>query len=177
MGPIGHFAVGLAAKPVAPKVPIFVLLVATVILDVLAIAFAFAGIEGVKTGIPWSHGLFMSVMWSVVAALLAARIYRDFRAGAVVGLLVLSHWVLDFVSHPIPFSSFSWHSWQWSFGHPLPPDLPLLFGGSPKVGLGLYNSISAVEATALEVGLFILGGAVYATFVFKKRKAGRSQPG
>ena len=61
MGPIGHFAVGLAAKPVAPKVPIFVLLVATVILDVLAIAFAFAGIEGVKTGIPWSHGLFMSV--------------------------------------------------------------------------------------------------------------------
>ena len=30
MGPIGHFAVGLAAKPVAPKVSIFVLLVATV---------------------------------------------------------------------------------------------------------------------------------------------------
>ncbi|MGA2203442.1 MAG: hypothetical protein ABSG40_15900 [Terriglobales bacterium] len=170
MGPIGHFAVGLAAKPVAPKVPIFVLLVATVILDVLAIAFAFAGIEGVKTGIPWSHGLFMSVMWSVVAALLAARIYRDFRAGAVVGLLVLSHWVLDFVSHPIPFSSFSWHSWQWSFGHPLPPDLPLLFGGSPKVGLGLYNSISAVEATALELGMFLLGAAVYVRYIVRERK-------
>jgi hypothetical protein len=39
----------------------------------------------------------------------------------------------------------------------------------------LYNSISAVEATALEFGMFILGGAVYATFVFKNRKAGRSQ--
>ena len=56
-------------------------------------------------------------------------------------------------------------------GHPLPPDLPLLFGGSPKVGLGLYNSISAIEATALEFGMFILGGAVYAIFAFKKRKA------
>jgi len=55
-------------------------------------------------------------------------------------------------------------------------DLPLLFGGSPKVGLGLYNSISAIEATALEFGMFILGGAVYAMYVFKKRKTGGSHP-
>lgn len=175
MGPIGHFAVGLAAKPVAPKVPLGVLFLATVVLDVLAIAFAFAGIEGVKSGIPWSHDLFMSVIWSVVAALVTARLYREYRSGLVVGLLVFSHWVLDFISHPIPFSSFSWRVWQWSFGHPLLPDLPLLFGGSPKVGLGLYNSISAVEATALELGMFILGGAVYATHVVAKRKTGRSR--
>jgi hypothetical protein len=45
MGPIGHFAVGLAAKPVAPKVPLGVLFLATWLLDVLAIAFGFAGIE------------------------------------------------------------------------------------------------------------------------------------
>jgi hypothetical protein len=90
----------------------------------------------------------MSVIWSLVAALFAARIYRDRCVGLVVGLLVFSHWVLDFISHPIPFSSFSWRSWQWSYGHPLPSDLPLLFGASPKVGLGLYNSISAVEAAA-----------------------------
>jgi len=170
MGPFGHCAVGLAAKPVAPKVPIGILFLATVILDVLAIAFAFAGIESVETGIPWSHGLFMSVIWSLVAAFLAARIYRDHRAGVVVGLLVFSHWVLDFISHPIPFSSFSWRSWQWSFGNPLPPDLPLLFGGSPKVGLGLYNSISAVEATALELGMFLLGAAVYVRYIVRERK-------
>jgi hypothetical protein len=84
----------------------------------------------------------MSVILSLLAALLAARIYRDHRAGVVVGLLVFSHWVLDFIFHPIPLSSFSWRSWQWSYGHPLPSDLPLLFGNSPKVGLGLYNSIS-----------------------------------
>lgn len=176
MGPIGHFSLGLAVKPVAPKLPLGVLFLATWILDVLAIAFGFAGIEGEGiAGFPWSHGLFMSVVWSVLAALLAARIYRDHRAGVVVGLLVFSHWVLDFVSHPIPFSSFSWRSWQWSFGHPLPSDLPLLFGGSPKVGLGLYNSMSAVEATALETGMFILGAAVYAAYVVRKRKAGKSR--
>jgi len=177
MGPLGHLSVGLAAKPVAPKVPLGILLLATWILDVLAIAFGFAGIErGGSAGLPWSHGLFMSLVWSLVAAILTSRICRDNRAGVVVGFLVFSHWVLDFVSHPIPFSSFSWRLWRWSYGHLLPSDLPLLFGSSPKVGLGLYNSISAIEATTLEFGMFILGGAVYATYVFKKKKAGRSQP-
>jgi len=73
----------------------------------------------------------------------------------------------------IPFFTFSWRSCYWSYGHPLPSDLPLLFGGSPKVGLGLYNSMSAVEATALEFGMFILGGAVYATCVAMHKKIGR----
>lgn len=171
MGPLGHFSVGLAAKPWAPKVPLGVLLLATWILDIFAIAFGFAGIERPgEAGLPWSHGLFMCVVWSVLAVLLIARIYRSYRAGVIVGLLVFSHWVLDFISHPIPYSSFSWRTWQWSYGHPLPSDLPLLFRGSPKVGLGLYNSISAVEATLLELGMFILGTAVYATYVVKERK-------
>jgi hypothetical protein len=114
----------------------------------------------------------MSVVWSVAAAFLVARIYHDRRAGVVVGLLVLSHWLLDFVSHPIPFPSFSWRAWQWSYGHPLPPDLPLLFARSPKVGLGLYNSISAVEATALELGMLVLGAAVYLTYRVRSKKVG-----
>ncbi|MGC1646040.1 MAG: hypothetical protein WA741_09450, partial [Candidatus Sulfotelmatobacter sp.] len=110
------------------------------------------------------HGLFMSVIWSVAAALLSARIFRDYRAGAVVGLLVFSHWVLDFISHPM------------GFGHPQTPDLPLLFHGSRNVGLGLYNSIGVTQAILIEVAIFIPGAVVYATYVFKKRKAGRSRP-
>ena len=170
MGPLGHLSVGLAAKPAAPKVSLGVLLMATWILDVFAIAFGFSGIERAEIGSPWSHGLLMSVAWSVAFGLLAKRVYRDYRAGAAVGALVFSHWVLDFISHPIPFSSFSWSSWEWSYGHPLPSDLPLLLSSSPKVGLGLYNSISAVEATILEFGMFAVGAAVYAWFIVHKRR-------
>ena len=173
----GHCAVGLAAKPAAPRVPLGILLLATMMLDVLAIAFGWMGIEGAKTGIPWSHSLFMSVIWSLAAAFLVARLYHDQRAGVIIGLLVFSHWVLDFISHPIPFSSFSWRSWQWSYGHPLAPDLPLLFSGSPKVGLGLYNSISAAQATVLELGMLVLGAAVYVYYTVRKREGRGTRSG
>lgn len=164
MGPIGHCAIAMAAKPLAPKVPVAILFIATLLLDILAVGFMFIGIEGgEKVGNPWSHGLLMSLIWSIVAALLAGAVYHSYRSGAVVGIAVFSHWILDFVSHPIPFPSFSWRSWQWDNGHALPPDLPLLFANSRRVGLGLYNSISAVAATELEVGMFVLGTAVYVT--------------
>ncbi len=119
----------------------------------------------------------MSAVWSVVTALLIARIYCDQRAGVVVGLVLFSHWVLDFISHPIPFSGFSWPSWQWSNGRPLLSDLSLLFGSSPKVGLGLYNSISAVEATGLEFGMVVVAAPVYAWFVVKTRRETAAMPG
>jgi len=174
MGPLGHFSVGLVAKPAAPKASLGILLLASWILDVFAIVFGFTGIERSGIGDPWSHGLLMSGAWSVAFGLLAKRIYRDYRAGVAVGAVVFSHWVLDFISHPIPFSSFSWRSWQWSYGHPLPCDLPLLFSNTPRVCVGLYNSIRAMEATMLEFGMFILGVAVYTGFNVKRRRRSRT---
>ena len=170
MGPIGHCAVGMAAKPLAPRVPLGVLLVAPFALDLLAIALGLAGIESEAKGITWSHGLFMSVVWSVLAGMLGMRMFGGRRAGLVIGLLVFSHWVLDFISHPIPFASFSWRHWHWDYGHPLPPDLPLLFANSPKVGLGLYNHIGAVEATVLEFVMFAAGTAVYVVWKVRNRR-------
>ena len=172
MGPIGHCAIAMAAKPFAPRVPVGILLIATLLLDILAVGFTFIGIEGgERVGNPLSHGLLMSLLWSIVAALLAGAIYHSYRSGALVGIAVFSHWILDFISHPIPFPSFSWRSWQWDYGHALPPDLPLLFANSRRVGLGLYNSISAVAATELEVGMFVLGTAVYVTHRVLQRRA------
>ena len=176
MGPIGHCAIAMAAKPLAPKVPVGILFVATLFLDILAVVFMFIGIEGgEKVGNPWSHGLLMSAIWSAFAALLVGTVYRSYRSGAVAGIAVFSHWILDFVSHPIPFPSFSWRSWQWDNGHVLPPDLPLLFANSRRVGLGLYNAISAVAATELEVGMFVLGTAVYVTHRVFQRRTRRRQ--
>lgn len=62
-------------------------------------------------------------------------------AGWIWGL-VMSHWVLDFVTHR--------------------PDMPLVPSGGPKLGLGLWNSVVAtlvVEGAmfAVAVGLYVSG--------------------
>ena len=150
MGPPGHFAIGLAVKPAAPKAPLWVLLVASELPDLLFFAFQAFGIEktsvsatslgrGVEIltpgSIPWSHGLFMAVVWSVAAAAIAYLFYRDRRTSGLLGLTVLSHWVLDFVVHL--------------------PDLPLSFEGSPLLGLALWGSgPGLIVSGILEVTLF-----------------------
>lgn len=147
----GHLAVGLAAKPVAPKASLGALLLSATAIDVLWGVFAVTGIETIDASeansFPWSHGLFMAVVWTIAGAALAFLFSRDRRVSTLIGLLVLSHWVLDFISHPM------------GMGRELPPDLPLLFEGSPKVGLGLYNSVPAALIT--EFGLFFAGIVIY----------------
>jgi hypothetical protein len=75
------------------------------------------------------------VIWGVVLGLT----YRagDRRSFVVLAGLVVSHWVLDFLTHR--------------------PDMPLYPGG-PKAGLGLWNSVAgtlAVELTLYAAGLWI----------------------
>lgn len=162
MSGIGHLAPGFAAKSVTPQVPIWVLLLAGETNDILYFLFSSVGIEqkavitvmdfnqGVKYltpgSNPWSHGLFMSVIWAMIAAAIAFLFYRDHRISAVIGLVVFSHWILDFLMHS---------------------NLPLLFDGSPQVGLGLENSGSGfLFMTVLDLVLLAAGITVY----FKARK-------
>jgi hypothetical protein len=92
--------------------------------------------------IPWSHGLFMSVVWSILAAMIAYLIYRNRRIAIVFGLVVSSHWLLDFLVHP--------------------PELPLLFTNSPLVGLGLWITPSGFTlASILEVTMIVGGLILY----------------
>jgi len=168
MAALAHIAVGFAARPLSKKVPVGILILATMFLDLLAIAFALIGIE--KTGsIYWSHGLFMSVIWSVMMAIVASLIYRSYRSGLFVAFLVFSHWILDFITHPMGAVS---------GGKPLPPDLPLLFAGSRQVGLGLYNH-SLVQAYAIEYGSLIVGVAIYIVYTVnnRRRSMGRAARG
>ncbi len=156
MGP-GHFAVAFAVKPAAPKVPLGVLLVASEALDLLCFGFVAVGLEKIAAtqtdlehgirivapgSIPWSHGLFMSVVWSVATVALAYLIWRDRRAAGFLGLVVFSHWLLDFIVHT--------------------RDLPLLFNGSPLLGLGLWGSGSGLVFSGfLEIALLAGGVAIY----------------
>lgn len=41
------------------------------------------------------------------------------------------------------------------------PDLPLLFGGSPRAGLGLYSAIAPGFTALFESGLLLAGVVVF----------------
>lgn len=146
MTPIGHLAIGFAAKPAGRKIPLGILLAASWLLDILYFLFAFLGIESAANltspgavPSPWSHGLLMAVIWSALAALLAWRVARSRSAGWIIGGVVFSHWLLDFIS------------WD---------NLYLLLPGSPQVGLGLFNRLGAATIY-IEAGLFAVGLGVY----------------
>ena len=156
MSGIGHLAAGFAAKPITPKVPLWVLLAASETNDILYFLTSSTGVEskaiftmdfdqGVRylTPVtnPWSHGLFMSIIWSLVALLIAWLSFRNRRAAGVIGLVVFSHWVLDFLMHS---------------------NLPIFFGNSSLLGLGLENSGPGfIFITILDVLLFGGGLAIY----------------
>lgn len=82
---------------------------------------------------PWSHSLATSMRWGLLAGGAYWLIRREQAGAVLVGVLVLSHWVLDAVVHI--------------------PDLPLWLGESPLVGLGLWNHVS---------GTFVVEGALFA---------------
>jgi len=164
MSGIGHLAAGFAAKPVAPKIPLWVFLVASETNEILYFLFTLTGLEqkaamtmnfseGVKyltsASNPWSHGLFMSVVWSLVAAAVGRLIYKDRRSGLLLGAVVFSHWLLDFLMHS---------------------NLPLFFEGSPRVGLGLENSGAGfLFITIFDLAILTAGITIY--FRAKKRIA------
>ena len=154
---IGHFAVGFAAKKFAPRSSEAVLLTAPLLADVLWPLFLLPGWERVRidpgntrftpfdfVSYPWSHSLLMLCVWGTAFGAIYYAIAR-YRAGAIaIWIGVVSHWVLDWVTHR--------------------PDMPLYPGGA-RYGLGLWNSITGtmvVELLMLAVGVWIYVGATRA---------------
>lgn len=119
---LGHIGIGLATKRIFPGISLFVLLPLSMALDILALpAILFP--SKVIDLVPWTHGLFMAFIIALTTSLLTVLISHNFRYTMTMGLVILSHWVLDFISWPM-------------FGR----GLPVLFNGSPEVGLGLYST-------------------------------------
>ena len=148
---IGHYALALAAKRAAPRTSLGTLFLAVQLADMLWPAFLLLGWEQAHLvpgpnpflilwldSIPISHSLLTLIAWGV----LFAAVYRmrtGYAKGAiVVALAVVSHWVLDVVTHR--------------------PDMQLYPGG-PKLGLGLWNSVPGT--VIIEVGMFAAGTWIY----------------
>src|SRR5260221_6131541 len=145
---LGHQGLALAAKRLAPKTSFGTLWLSTEFTDVLWPLFLLLGIEHVRIDpgntrmtpmdfydYPFSHSLLADAGWALAFGLIYfAR--RKYKAGAIVVTLgVLSHWVLDWISHR--------------------PDMPLAPWSSAKYGLGLWNSVWGT--IAVELVLFFGG--------------------
>jgi hypothetical protein len=161
---LGHFALAFAARLLAPTVSLGTLLLAAQFIDLLWPTFLLMGLERVRiepgaTAVtplvfeyfPYSHSLLAVLGWALLIAGLHYLLVRERRSAAVLGLLVLSHWLLDALVHR--------------------PDLPIVPGGSMMVGLRLWSSLTLT--LALEVPLFMLGVWLYARSTAALDGAGR----
>lgn len=159
MSPTGHLAIGFAAKKAAPQIPVIIFLIAAYAIDLIYFLFLALGIDKFEYN-PWSHSLFMAIVWSVAAGLITLFFSRKFRSAFVIGLVVFSHWILDII--------------VWD-------NIPISFDKSLRVGFGLYNRIGfsltgmkfdsgTVIAASIELGMLLSGLAVYILYLRKQRK-------
>ena len=150
---IGHYALAFGATRLAPTVSLGTLFLACQFADLLWPTLLLLGLERVEidpgntaftplnfVSYPYSHSLVMLLAWSAVIALAYRTIRGDSaKAALVVAGLVLSHFVLDFITHR--------------------PDLPITISGATKVGLGLWNAPTVT--LVIESVMFVMGVLVY----------------
>jgi hypothetical protein len=149
---IGHFGLGFAAKRVAPSASLGLLFAASQAADLIWPVLVLLGVEqvAIAPGVtavtpldfisyPYSHSLVMLCVWgAALGAIYAALARGPLVAAVTLALLVVSHWVLDVVTHR--------------------PDMPLTPTGSTRLGLGLWNSMPAtlaVETVMFAAGLWL----------------------
>jgi hypothetical protein len=148
---IGHFALGFALKRIEPRVSLATAFLAAQLADTVWPFLVVAGVERVTIApgdtavtplrfdsYPWSHSLLTLSIFGGLFAGIHFALRRQARAAVLLGVLVISHWLLDFVSHRA--------------------DMPLTPWTSSKLGLGLWGSVPAT--IAVEGALFGVGVAL-----------------
>ena len=161
---IGHFAAGFASKRIAPRPSLSWLFVACQWPDLLWPILCLVGMEHFRIApgdtaftplafdyYPWSHSLLMDVLWGVALGLLYLARRGDKRGAMMIGALVLSHWVLDWVTHR--------------------PDMPILPNNDHLVGLGLWNSV--VGTIVVETLMYFAALWVYEKITAANDRIGR----
>lgn len=161
---IGHFAAGLASKKADNSISLGWAFFAAQWLDLLWPVLLLTGTEKVElrsdphspiplsfTHYPVSHSLLAVTGWAVLIALIYYLIKKKGRAAIIIGLLVLSHWLLDLLVHI--------------------PDLPISPYSDSRFGLGLWNQ----PYLALIIELTLFAGGLFLYISSTKPVAGKSQ--
>ena len=168
MPALAHLGIGFAVKRFASQIPLCVLLISAIFLDILTLFFIFA--------IWITHGLFMSVVWSIITMLVTTLItiwinlkkeqdkinnsgkwsLEILYISMIIGLLVFSHWILDFIG------------WPMSVIDSNATGVPILFDDALNIGLGVYSTWFG--ALLMDIGVFVVGLAVYLHYLKKIKK-------
>lgn len=161
---LGHFAVAMAAKKAGPKISLGTLFLSVNLVDLIWPLFLLLGLEHVRISpgdtvvtpldfydYPITHSLLTNLGWSIAAGLVYGAVKKNLRGMFVVGTAVLSHWILDALTHR--------------------PDLPLVPGGETLIGLGLWNSL--VGTLVLELVMFAGSVILYTRVTKAANKTGQ----
>ena len=147
---IGHFAPAFAAAAISPRAPkLATLFIGAQLIDWAFFTFAIFGIEKMRVEpgatvmvpydlyhMPYTHSLLGTAIWALAFSTVIIWVRRDALAALLGAFVVLSHWLLDWLTHR--------------------PDLSLM-GGNDMHGLGLWNF--PLIAIPLELGITL--GAFY----------------
>jgi hypothetical protein len=141
---LGHLAAGLVLQARVREAPLSWLLGATIVSDLLCGALLIAGAEhatvhgamvyrNIEADIGYSHSLVGTTACALVVASFGGTYLRSARVAVALGLAVLSHYVLDALSHC--------------------PDMPLFgFGIADDVRLGTSLSQRPLAFFLVELG-------------------------
>jgi hypothetical protein len=147
---LGHFALAAAAKPTAPEVPVWALMVASQAMDVAFIPMVAVGLESITMAgygqatidASYTHSIVGTVVIAAVVFAIGKAVWKTQRAAWTLAWLSASHWLLDLIVHR--------------------QDMPILPGNAgnfPLLGLGVWN-YPWVSLT-IEIVMAIIGVAIY----------------
>ena len=158
---VGHFAVGLLAKRVEPKVSLGTFVLAAMLADLLWVIFLITQIEQVNfqpglgaanyvasMDVPWSHSLFMDAIWGALFATAYFVTRHNKRGALMIFAAVVSHWLLDVVSLTGSFAP----------------------GLHSEIGLRLWSSVPAT--IIVEGGFWLVAVIVYVRSTTPKKGVG-----
>jgi membrane-bound metal-dependent hydrolase YbcI (DUF457 family) len=159
---LGHFAVAFAAKKADRTVSLGTTILTAQWLDLLWPLLLLTGTETATiavpgavvplefTSYPVSHSLLAVIAWAILFAILFYTITKNTKGSWLVGILVISHWILDWLVHL--------------------PDLPITPFSDFKTGMGLWNC--KIAELMLELLMYAVGVYLYfqnRVFISKKR--------
>ncbi len=150
-----HLGLGCAAKSARVKLNLFVCVVAAFLPDILYFLMMLAGL---KNPVNWTHSLVMCLAMALTFFLVTILMARNLQAALVYALLVLSHWVVDFITWPLAvFLKDASH-------------IPIFMETDSVLGIGLYEN--AFAAYTIEIVALVSSVALLVWFLRKRRKSG-----